>query len=339
MSALVKPLESILRSLYGMLIGWLIELIRLLAYFARRREEKRKLKESDHVLERCQPIPKTIYKRPDPLIYSQQYLMAQGLAVTWDNPDIQLFRGGIPISSTELIPATEYEVRATIYNGSTEGFAVNMPVDFSFLTFGIGTVSTFIDRKFVDLPVRGAAGHPITASAIWKTPATQGHYCLQVNLIWGDDANPGNNLGQENTNVGIFHSPAMFEFPIYNDTDGVEHVTLEVDTYTLSEPINCDEVTHGQVNFRKRDTGEKLEGKELCAFLAEQHKIGLFPIPLGWRVDIVPIEFDLDPHKFQNVKVTVTPPDIFTTGTQAFNVNAYNRYHHLIGGVTLYVQR
>ncbi|MBV8895300.1 MAG: hypothetical protein JO051_02230, partial [Acidobacteriaceae bacterium] len=33
----------------------------------------------------CQPIPKHIYRRPDPLIYSQQYLMSQGLAVTWNN--------------------------------------------------------------------------------------------------------------------------------------------------------------------------------------------------------------------------------------------------------------
>ena len=35
-------------------------------------------------------IPSTIYKRPDPLIYSQYYFMARGFAVTWDNPDISL---------------------------------------------------------------------------------------------------------------------------------------------------------------------------------------------------------------------------------------------------------
>ena len=31
-------------------------------------------------------LPSTIYKRPDPLIYSQYFLMSKGLAVTWDNP-------------------------------------------------------------------------------------------------------------------------------------------------------------------------------------------------------------------------------------------------------------
>ena len=28
-----------------------------------------------------------VYRRADPMIYSQFYLMEQGLAVTWDNPD------------------------------------------------------------------------------------------------------------------------------------------------------------------------------------------------------------------------------------------------------------
>src|SRR4029453_14367154 len=35
-------------------------------------------------------IPADIYKRPDPLIYSREWLIAQGMGVTWDNPDIQL---------------------------------------------------------------------------------------------------------------------------------------------------------------------------------------------------------------------------------------------------------
>jgi hypothetical protein len=339
MLILIKLIESIIRSIYGMLIGWLIDVLALFKYFFDRRQEKSDLKADGKVLTRCQSIPKSIYKRPDPLIYSQSYLISQGLAVTWDNPDIQLFRGGIAVSSSELLPDTEYEVRATIYNGSNEAPAVNMPVDFSFLTFGIGTTSTFIDRKYVDLPVKGAVGHPITAPAIWKTPATPGHYCLQVNLIWGDDANPNNNLGQENTNVGLFQSPAVFEFPIYNDTDGVEHVSLEIDTYILPERVNCSEVVNGRVNFLGKNTDKKLSGKELCNLLVEQHKAGLFPIPPGWKVDLAPPEFNLDPHKFQNVKVTVTSPDSFTTGVQAFNINAYNRYHHLIGGVTLYTQR
>ena len=42
------------------------------------------------------------YKRPDPMIYSQFYLLSKGLAVTWDNPDIQLFDGTTAVSSHDL---------------------------------------------------------------------------------------------------------------------------------------------------------------------------------------------------------------------------------------------
>jgi hypothetical protein len=47
-------------------------------------------------------LPATIYKRPDPLIYSQAYLMARGLAVTWDNPDIWLTE--LPAPDGTLVP-------------------------------------------------------------------------------------------------------------------------------------------------------------------------------------------------------------------------------------------
>src|SRR5687768_7419882 len=49
----------------------------------------------------CLRLP-DVYIRPDPLIYSQHYLAAQGLAVTWDNPDIQLYDAGTPVASHEL---------------------------------------------------------------------------------------------------------------------------------------------------------------------------------------------------------------------------------------------
>ena len=33
------------------------------------------------------------------MIYDQYYLTGLGLAVTWDNPDIQLYLNGSPVSS------------------------------------------------------------------------------------------------------------------------------------------------------------------------------------------------------------------------------------------------
>jgi hypothetical protein len=38
----------------------------------------------------CLPIPSGVYLQPDASIYSQQYLMSLGMAVTWDNPDVKL---------------------------------------------------------------------------------------------------------------------------------------------------------------------------------------------------------------------------------------------------------
>src|SRR5690349_5848257 len=107
-------------------------------------------------------LPPIIYKRPDPLIYSQFYLMAQGLAVTWDNPDIWITElpagdGSMaPVSPNALQPNHVYRVHALIHNGSTEAPAVGMPVIFSFLSFGIGVTSTPFGLTPVTLPVKGA---------------------------------------------------------------------------------------------------------------------------------------------------------------------------------------
>ncbi len=41
------------------------------------------------------------------MIYDQWYLMSLGIALTWDNPDIQLFKGGVRVSSDSLDPDTD----------------------------------------------------------------------------------------------------------------------------------------------------------------------------------------------------------------------------------------
>ena len=90
----------------------------------------------------CQHLPPHINRRPDPMIYSQQYLMSKGLAVTWQNPDIHLELGGVPVDSSDLKPNTTYDVIARIWNNALDAVVVNMPVDFSFPSFGIGTTGT-----------------------------------------------------------------------------------------------------------------------------------------------------------------------------------------------------
>jgi hypothetical protein len=165
--------------IYFISLSWIKEIIKLII-------ANREVKERGEYLEdvrkarrvkcspRCAVIRPEVYKRADPLIYSQKYLREQGLAVTWNNPDIQLYKDGAPVSSSQLEVGTEYEVVATIYNNSTAAPAVGMPVEFSFLGFGIGTVSNAIGTTIVNLPVKGAPGHPAQAKVMWRTPDQEG---------------------------------------------------------------------------------------------------------------------------------------------------------------------
>ncbi len=178
-----------------------------------------------------QRVPAAVYRRPDPMIYSQAHLMAQGIAVTWDNPDIHLEQQGAVVASHALEAATEYEVVARVWNGSTNAPAVGLPVRFSFLEWGIGTVPIAIATDEVDLAVKGAPGAPAFARVPWTTPAAAGHYCLMVDLLWPDDANPDNNLGQENTIVKPLNSPrASFVVPVRNAATQRRALSLDVDS-------------------------------------------------------------------------------------------------------------
>src|SRR5258706_185950 len=100
-------LDWVLRAIYDLFVGWIVGLANVIQQWCERRKHRARLQEDRRRTKRCQVIPPFIYKRPDPLIYSQTYLLAQGLAVTWDNPDIQLYAigpsGGLtPVSSNDL---------------------------------------------------------------------------------------------------------------------------------------------------------------------------------------------------------------------------------------------
>ena len=68
----------------------------------------------------CTPIHRPEFKRPDPLIYSQGYLMGVGIAVTWDNPDITLQKAAGPLDpnappspSRRCPPRSSSRIRST----------------------------------------------------------------------------------------------------------------------------------------------------------------------------------------------------------------------------------
>ncbi len=329
--SLWRALLLLLRAILG---GWLVYIVRRcreVRRLARERREKGGHRRG-YSRTRCIPVREHVYRRPDPTIYSQYYLMAQGIAVTWNNPDIAVRRGGALVSSAELEPDTEYEIVARIWNNSTNAPAVDLPVDFSYLDFGVGIARVPIGLTKVDLPVKGAPGHPTFAHMTWRTPAGTGHYCLLVELLWPDDANPFNNLGQENLSVGALNSPrARFRFPVRNPAEERRVLRLEADAYAIPPREPCDADEWGKAPEMPHEERERHRRAVLA-----RHGRRLFPLPAGWRVDFTPPELVLGPGEQQDVTVDVTAPDDDFHGQQAINVNAFDG-DRLVGGVTLQV--
>lgn len=278
------------------------------------------------------PVPPSIYRRPDPFIYDQYYLGQLGYAVSWHNPDFRLEdpaevvlpgQPRTPVQPTDLQPAKTYDVIARVWNGSLSAPAVHMPVHFSYLEFGIGTTKVSIGTTHADLSVKGGSACPAFARQSWTTPATPGHYCLQAELLWPDDANPANNLGQHNTDVKPLNSPnAEFTFPVRNDADWRREMALEVDAYAIPPLPDCSPAGETRP-APARDRSARRHARE-------DH-----PVPPGWVVDLVPAQLDLGPGEVRDVTVHITAPDGFS-GQQAFNVHAYAD-GAIAGGVTLYV--
>lgn len=271
-------------------------------------------------------VPATIYKRPDPMIYSQGWLLARGLGVTWDNPDIKLFElsGGsqLPAQAHALAPGTPHLIRAQIWNGSFDAPAVNLRVRFYYLDFGAGALRTYIGETFVDVAVKGSADAPALAEVPWQTPSIAGHYCVQVELVWPDDADPGNNLGQTNLDVKPLNSPnATFTFLLRNDGAQTARLRLLADSYRLPQREVC--------------TRERLP-RELRARQLAEHARTAWALPESWKLDY---QSDIDtpwrPGEERMVKVKVTAPDDFV-GSFDINLNAFDE-GRLVGGVTLRV--
>ena len=347
----------------GFLLGNRAGLFALLAQFAellRRCRVRRDLLHGDKARDpaRCTPIHRPEFKRPDPLIYSQQYLMSLGVAVTWDNPDITLERPTGPLQSnappnlaqivpsSALLPDTEYDVVARVWNGSTAAPVVGLPVRFRFFGFGIGTLGQVIGDAFTDLGVKGGLGCPAYARVRWRTPPVPGHYCIQALLDWFDDLNPANNLGQENTTVGVAHSPATVTFRLRNPRDEGQAFRFTTDAYVLGDPNSCEQVDRKREREEREHTRRsRLDRRQPIVAgrpetfprpaIPARHALGNHPVPPGWTVMLDPATPLLAAGEEIEVRVTATPPTGFA-GQQAINVHAFDAYG-TAGGVTLYI--
>lgn len=274
---------------------------------------------------KCITTSHPAYHRPDPCIYDQYWLESLGLPVTWDNPDIDVLLNGVAVNEHTLQPSTEYEVRARIWNNSYDALVFGMQVEFSYLSFGVGTTSNYIGSTVANVGVMGGPNCPSSTSIPWITPAVPGHYCLQVKLDWVDDANPNNNLGQNNTDVVPAQSPAHFEFQLRNAFKKAANYTFTVDTYAPLPLPDC-----GTVNLPK---GRAARIKEVVARYSAMN----FTVPAGWGIVITPDTVSLMPGAEQTITVDASPPAGFS-GQLPLNVNAFAD-GVFAGGVTLNVTK
>jgi hypothetical protein len=325
MTSFLAAAWSVLRvALYGWFLS-LVRFIRQVCAGIRKRRAEATVNERIRraAKTRCVPIRDPAFVRPDPLIYSQKYLAAHGLAYSWNNPDFALFRhaDGKPVGAHELEADTAYDVVVRLWNASLDCPVVAMPVHLSYLSFGVGTVSHAVAIQQVDIGVKGGANNPAFVAFLWTTPKDKGHYCLQALLDPTADVEFGNNLGQHNTDVVHSHSPATFSFELRNDTERERTYRFAFDAYELGVPGPCPE----------RST--------VVRDRAARHRAAP-PLPAGWEVRVEPASPRLAAGASISVAATVTPPAVFT-GAQTINVHAYYRDDYedrLAGGITISVR-
>ena len=92
--------------------GWIVALCRLwlrLCNIFKRWWTRHQLPGCAHKASKapCSSINEKAFKHPVPLIYSQYDLMAPGCAVTWDNPGIELRKGGVVVPSSHIDPGRQ----------------------------------------------------------------------------------------------------------------------------------------------------------------------------------------------------------------------------------------
>jgi hypothetical protein len=140
--------------------------------------------------------------------------MAMNQPVTWDNPDVAIFLGGVEQYTYDLTTSTTYTVAITVHNSSRERPANGTSVEVRWIEFGAGGQTRHpIATLTADVPVWPGTAVVTTP---WRTPDAPGHYCIEVELLHPDDGNPSNNRGWNNTQVYAAHSSMDRPIRIFN---------------------------------------------------------------------------------------------------------------------------
>lgn len=319
MATLTRGWATILRLLWSLLrrlLAWLEEILE------RARHSRRKPGHRDYRDACCIVLPPSIRARPDPYVYSQQWLRSRGLGVTWDNPDFHLrdVGTGAVVPRTGLQPNHDYDIEVTVHNNSFMA-AIHTNVHFEVRGFGAGT-ALLSDLGNDVLTVLGAS--TATARRRWRTPASGGHNCLIATVSHPDDANPLNNVGQHNTDVATPASPTRkLAFQVRNSGRSRRTFHLQMDAYRLPEKKRCAE------NYGERQSIKYLRR------LQQEHDPRKFPVPDHLKATLTAREITLNPDAAAEVTLELTPPK---AGSPPQTVNVHvTEGDVLIGGVTALV--
>ena len=308
--------------------------------------QRRKQREGDGVRtdKCCLKVPPRVWKKPDPYLYSQSYLMRLGLEVTWDNPDIRIERLGQEILGP-LSPNTDYEIVATIHNASVEAPAFNVTAEFQLMDFGAGPIPKPIGSAAV--PVVQVQGFPPASVRVpFKSPATGGHKSVIVRLTCTDDAHPENNTGQKNLQVvNIAKGTANvggLVLPLFNPTPNEMKLLLKASTYRLAarRVDNVESVVNPRRGFQK--TGRFLSDVEFRDMvrrsrpkIVEANRQGAFPLPADWALNLPVGPVAVPPGAGIEIHLPLKLPVDLPPGQHDLNVNAYALNGSLFGGITI----
>ena len=260
----------------------------------------------------CIKVPEDKRPRPDPFIYSQDWLTKRGLSVTWQNPDFTIFdMSGNEVASNKLKPKTKYRIEIVIHNSSPMA-ALDTNVSLTIHPFGIQTgIIWGSSTNLLDIP---PIGSNIT-EFFWDSPDQIGHICLRATIFHIDDANPMNNVGQHNTNI-IEDGDKLF-FKISNFSKSNQQILLKFDTYSLPKERmkakNIDELKSIEY-LRKLQKNNTISG-EINTF--NQLK-----------------EFDKEILLESNVEEDIEINQDLFNDSGLLNISAFSINQVLLGGVT-----
>lgn len=137
--------------------------------------------------------------RPDPSIYSQAPLLADGTAATWDNPDIVLYQTPQYTDGQWQMPAGWFlnNVLVTVRNKSQRAAAINTVVAVSYGPCGIGMARTALATQLVSLAGGAAQQLSIPLPAAVLHPADgRPEAAIFVDLSHPYDLDQMNNHGE-----------------------------------------------------------------------------------------------------------------------------------------------